>query len=323
MPLAYNTENYMWGKGRLFFQKDGTSGLLDLGNCPEFALNIEVTKDDHYSSRSGVRTKDLSPVTEKMCTGSITLEEFSPENLDLAFFGDGVVSGAQSAGTIDASETTTVADRYVELGYTDLYYTKLSHGTVSGGPFTVGETVTGGTSSATGKVAWVAATYVEIVSLSGTFQSGESISGGTSSASATLSGVETMNGAVVTDAAAATARYTAGTDYDVDYVGGMIRERSGGSIAANTAYVSADYSAKTQKSVRALANSSTGGKLVFIGDPDYGPRLRVDCWDVDVTIGGDIGFISESIAQMTLALEVLDDSTNHPNEPFFRVREDS
>lgn len=61
-------------------------------------------------------------------------------------------------------------------------------GAVTGGPFQHGETITGGTSSATGRVVIATAngtTTLYFVTLSGTFDSGETITGGISSATAT------------------------------------------------------------------------------------------------------------------------------------------
>jgi hypothetical protein len=66
------------------------------------------------------------------------------------------------------------------------YHMKLAHGTVTGGPFVVAETVTGGTSSATGVVTQVEAAYLMVKTVSGVFENGETITGGTSSASADL-----------------------------------------------------------------------------------------------------------------------------------------
>jgi len=52
-------------------------------------------------------------------------------------------------------------------------------GTVSGA-FTLGEKVTGGTSGATGELAWVSSTYIRLRKVSGTFVTGETATGGTS-----------------------------------------------------------------------------------------------------------------------------------------------
>lgn len=68
--------------------------------------------------------------------------------------------------------------------------TRLDHGTVTSGPFTVGETVTGGSSGATGVVDYQAPTGLYLLldeGISATpFDGGEVITGGSSGASATL-----------------------------------------------------------------------------------------------------------------------------------------
>jgi hypothetical protein len=69
---------------------------------------------------------------------------------------------------------------------------KIGIGAITGGPFEHGETVTGGTSNATGRVIGrtaTGATHLEIVVLTGTFQSAEVLTGGTSAATATTSSV--------------------------------------------------------------------------------------------------------------------------------------
>ena len=54
-------------------------------------------------------------------------------------------------------------------------------GTIAG-TFTSGETVTGGTSGATGELAYAGATYIRVRKVSGTFTTGETATGGSSSA---------------------------------------------------------------------------------------------------------------------------------------------
>lgn len=320
MPLPYDPNNYLYGKGVLYFKPTGGS-YLDLGNVPNFQTQFDLSKKKHYTQRSGTRLEDLSFIEEKSVLGTFNMEEMAAELVDLGLLGDGVVAGSQSAGTLDAVETTTVEDRFVDLGKVDLSYLKVTHGTVSGGPFVVGETVTGGTSSATAKVAWVATGHLELVNVSGTFVVGETISGGTSSATATTTGVETIEDVVVTDAASATTRYTAGTDYTVDCVGGLLRELSGGSIASNTAYVSAEYAAKTTKAVRVLASNSVEGELLFVGNPDQGPKYKIQAWTCKLSASGAVDWISDDPSQIPMEAEILADLTSHPAEPFMRITE--
>lgn len=67
-------------------------------------------------------------------------------------------------------------------------------GSVTGGPYQPMETITGGTSSATGRVVGeCSATPLKYVAISGTFQSGEVITGGTSGATATTGGTPADN----------------------------------------------------------------------------------------------------------------------------------
>ncbi|HET9026096.1 MAG TPA: hypothetical protein VFN07_01020 [Trueperaceae bacterium] len=69
---------------------------------------------------------------------------------------------------------------------------KITIGSVSGN-FAYGETVTGGTSGATGTVAYVAATELQLINVAGTFQNAETITGGTSAATATTSGTPSVS----------------------------------------------------------------------------------------------------------------------------------
>jgi len=321
--LAHSTNNYLYGKGILYFKASGGDGYHDFGNVPSFGITVGVETSEHYSSRFGTKEKDKKIATEKTATASFTLEEINAENLNIAFLGDGVQAASQEAGTIDAAETTVADDLHISLGKTDLYLTRLSHGTVTDGPFQAGETVTGGTSAATGKVAWVGSGFIEVVSVSGTFQAAETITGGTSTGSAAVSNIETSKDVVVVDAATPTTRYTLGDDYDVDVVGGLLRKRSDGDISGASVYVSADYSLKSNKYIRALANSELRGELLFVGNPDYGQRWRVQGWDVALTVGGDLPLISDDIAQLSMSAEFLSDRTNHPDEPFFRATQAS
>lgn len=319
MPLAPHVDNLLYGAGQLLFKPSGDSGYLHLGRCPDFGINVEVSKADHFNVMNGSKAKDKSRVEEKGAKSTLVLEEINADNINLAYMGDGVQTSAQSSGDLDAQSVATVADRFVDLGKVDLSYLKLSHGTVSGGPFQAGETVTGGTSGATAKVAWPDASHLELINVVGTFQAGETITGGTSTASASVSGTETINDAVVTDAAAPTTRYTLGTDYDLVPFGGLIRERSGGAIAANACYVSAIYPAKSFETINALVNSSVEGELLFIGTADDGPKKRVQGWKVSLTITGEVKYLQESgNASIPMEAEYLDDSTYHPTNPFFK-----
>lgn len=314
-----NTQLLRRGRGHFIFQEDGETGFQHIGNVPEFTVNLEVTEDPHYSSMASERLMDVNDVTEKAATGEATLEEFGADNLNLALLGDGVISGSQSAGYLDGVEVTPGDELFIQIDSTMRYglnYTKLSHGAVTSGPFVAGDTVTGGTSAATATIAWVGSGFIEVVNVSGTFESGEDITGSTSE-SATLSGVENISGAVVVDdATTPTTRYAEGTDYRLLTDVGHIAAINGGSISGPVD-VSADYGAKTTSAVRALADAQKEGILRYIGTNATGPKYYMEFWRAQL-VGGSFQVISEDRGSIPLSMKFLADTTNHPNEPFFR-----
>ncbi len=322
MALAYNPDtNYLFGKGVVLFEKEDETGFLDLGNVPKFELTPEITKEDHYTSRYGKKVKDASITTEVKMTGSLDLEEYSVENLNLLFFGDTPVAGSQTAGALSGTSLTTVADRFVEAGKLNLTWLKVSHGTVTAGPFAAGDTLT--CSGVTATVVDVGADYVGCISLAGgVFAVGDTVTAGTTSA--TVTSVETIEGCLLADhgtVASVTDVYTKGTDYDDIPRSGLVRELTGGTIAAHAAFVYADYPAKTTQAIRPMKVSSVKGVLKFEGNPDVGPRFQVEAWKVEIIPGGAIGLISEGLQAVPLTIDVLDDTANHPNEPFCRITE--
>jgi hypothetical protein len=128
MSLAPNTENYMLGRGRIYFNKfdanGNPTGWLDLGNAPAFAVGLTTDKLEHYSSRSGLRVKDKTVIMGIDVALKFTLDEFSVENLNLAFLGN-IEDFLQTAGSATDESVTAISDRYV-----DLVYRKLTSGTV-------------------------------------------------------------------------------------------------------------------------------------------------------------------------------------------------
>lgn len=88
MATPPNTSNYYIGKGIVSFKKSGQDNYRDLGNATVFEFAPNITKLDHFSSRTGVKTKDRSVITEKSATINLTLEEWTIENLQLALLGD-------------------------------------------------------------------------------------------------------------------------------------------------------------------------------------------------------------------------------------------
>ena len=101
MPASPSILNYYIGKGDVYVQLAGESEYRHVGNVPTFEWTPEIEQEDHFSSRSGVRSKDRTVVTLKGGQVSMEIEEYTPENLALAVLGD--VLGTNTDGDIDVS----------------------------------------------------------------------------------------------------------------------------------------------------------------------------------------------------------------------------
>lgn len=86
------TSQYYIGKGVVSIQMEGESTFRDVGNVPTFEFTPDITTLPHYSSRYGVRAKDLEVITEKNASLNIVLDEFTYENLMLVLLGEPVVT---------------------------------------------------------------------------------------------------------------------------------------------------------------------------------------------------------------------------------------
>lgn len=83
-----STGNYRIGKGILAFKREGAASFRDLGNCISAHIASANEFLEHFSSREGVKKKDLEVVVKQGATFAMTLEEFTAENLALMALGD-------------------------------------------------------------------------------------------------------------------------------------------------------------------------------------------------------------------------------------------
>ena len=79
--------NYYIGKGVVAISTDAGWSWPDPGNVPEIEITPEIEQLEHFSSRAGTRTKDLTVVTSKSATLRLVMDEFVLENLTLALLG--------------------------------------------------------------------------------------------------------------------------------------------------------------------------------------------------------------------------------------------
>ena len=121
MGYAPNTDNFTLGRGVVFFDlKDSVTGNYhgerDLGNSPTFEYSCPVTKLDHYSSRSGLKTKDAEIILEMNPAVAFTLDEITQENLALLTLGN-QSTVVQTAGTVVAEAHVANQGLRINLEY--------------------------------------------------------------------------------------------------------------------------------------------------------------------------------------------------------------
>ena len=103
---------YFSGQGKVLVGKatDGKVGALRyVGNCPALQVELSTETTEHNESHSGQRLTDMRLVTSKMANITVTLEDFTKENLALGLYG----TAAQTAG---ASVTDEALPAGLKLG---------------------------------------------------------------------------------------------------------------------------------------------------------------------------------------------------------------
>lgn len=321
MPLASNSDNIRFnGTGRCYAADVGAAGVgMEIGEMDGLSDSYSTSEDKIKSNRTAARATLMTVKNETEVSVQFGMREQSVENLELAYSADPANDTSQLASYLDAVSTVMTAKEYSDVGKVNCFIHKLGHGSVTGGPFVVGETVSGGTSSATGDIAWVGSGYVELINVAGTFVSGETITGSTSAATAALSTVEKLKDMVVTDAAIPTTRYEQGVDYRVDADYGYVMKLPDGSIGAN-AYISCDHAAATIKAMHAMSAGDVEKKLTFVSDADdLGPRVRYTYWRVKMTLNGDNQKIGDGESVLSMTGTVLADTTKPAGEQYVKI----
>jgi hypothetical protein len=116
--LSPNTGNYQVGKGIVSFKKNGDADYRDLGNVSVMTITPDVTTLDHFSSRTGVKSKDLSIIVEKKATLKITADEITAYNVGLLTSG-AVDESAVGGPTVDYMSQSSVQGALRFVGSND------------------------------------------------------------------------------------------------------------------------------------------------------------------------------------------------------------
>ncbi len=111
--------NYTIGKGIVSFKKEGEGTYRDMGNVPTLEFTPAIETLEHFSSRSGVREKDLTVVLQKSGTLRMIMEEFDAENMALMLLG---TVGVDSSGytSIDIFSETEISGELRFVGSNDV-----------------------------------------------------------------------------------------------------------------------------------------------------------------------------------------------------------
>ena len=316
MSLSSNTENIRYnGTGRAYAADVGGAGMIELGEMDGLNFSVDISSEQLKSTRHAARAVILETETDRTAKVSFGLREMSEENLKMALLGSAVNTDNQVAGNVYQTAPGFIDDQFIDLGQMNVFITKIS-GALTGA-IAVGDTVTGATSGATGKVAFVGSGFIELVNVSGTFQAGEQVEVDASNY-LTASGVEKLEDVCVTDSTGA-ARRAQGTDYSLDPDYGYLRKLSGGGMAGSDV-VSYDYEAVDRKYLWGLSAGSVEKKLVFVSDKDdIGPRQRWTFHKVKINLNGDFPLIGDGAATLAVSATVLADTSRPSGQEYYKV----
>lgn len=331
MALAPSPQNYTLGRGIVYIDRklaDGSStGERDVGNAPAFNVALEQEKLEHFSSRSGFRSKDKEATLQLTATVTFTLDEVNVENLALVLLAN-TETVNQSAGDFVTTATARL-NRYEYLGRRAIGIRKILHGTVTGGPFQEDETITGGTSAATAVVERVDSGALVVSTVGGTppFQDGETLTGGTSLATAPAVVPATGHDAdgLLVDRTDLVVKETStllvkDTDYQVDATTGRIFFMStltatvGATIDIEGYQEAVDY-----VKIKSFTDTEFEAFIRFVGDPATGTPAELKLWRVSLQPDGEIAWIGEDWATLGFTGEILEDALCHPDNPFMEV----
>jgi hypothetical protein len=114
-----NVGNLQVGKGIVSFKKTGDSTFRDLGNVTSLIITPDLTTLEHFSSRAGVKKKDLTIVLEKKGTVKMVMEEFTAHNLSMMVLGT-VDEDAVGGPEVNVFDTTQVTGELKFVGTNDV-----------------------------------------------------------------------------------------------------------------------------------------------------------------------------------------------------------
>ncbi|MBP2629889.1 MAG: hypothetical protein H6Q70_517 [Firmicutes bacterium] len=346
------------GAGSYYFNRwDSESNptkLRHLGNVEASTITNDITEVTKKQSMTASKSIYARATTEQKVTNALTLSEFNPYNVALALYGEeGVVT--QVAKTVTDEAYTVSPGDFVQLPYYNCTGISIApfnataasiaqptkyavSGSGSTGTIASSGTYTGTTSGSYFVTITAANTASGVIAgMEFTYKKG--IAGTSSTATTATGSAQTLaEGVQVTFTVAngqdfvvgdifeikvVSGAYIKDTDYTankVDLRGGIIRIPEKSTIPENTK-VKISYTVPAAEYPKVSAGKTTNieGYLFFVGDPTYGKPKVIDFWHVSLKPNGDIGLISDDFSNFKIDCTVLDDSTNHPDDPLYKI----
>jgi len=285
-------------------------GGIDLGYVQESSMTIAETTRKVFSARDKGAPVAVDKVTQTDYSLPMQVMSSNADNYALIFRGIKSTE-VQTVGYYDDAAALAIAapavlDRAQKLGKRAVSTTTLAYDTGTGA-FAIGETVTGGTSTETGKIVWVDGTTTAgtlyLVDVSGDFQDDEAITdGGTGAAVANGINVE-VEDIVLTDTGAST-KYTLDTDYGIDPKSGTVFYYSAGSITASEVLEGYfDYAAISEVVIQPGATGISEYQIEIIPFSDETEnRFESTFWKCSIALDTEIKLITVSEEENLIAL---------------------
>lgn len=114
-----------------------------------------------------------------------------------------------------------------------------------------------------------------------------------------------------------------GTDYEIVDASLALIHILPGTILTGAVTISYTPTAYTGTTGPAVVGGGKSGKIEgavqFIPDPTSGPAMKVDVWHVQVSPNGALSLIGDDFADLSLTMEVLDDSAVHAASPLYQI----
>lgn len=323
-PLA-KTQNYVFGRGVGYFAEFDANGVpmgeRDLGNMPGVNLTVTSEVSEHFSSRSGLKKKDLSITVSVAFDATLTIEDFSAENQ--ALFIAGSVSTITQAATPVTNERIYNArsGRHYQLGEPTNDSGVRGVTSVTLGLYELVNAAARADSTAytVGQI-YKVSSNVFVVSTAGT-------SAGSAPSMVTTSiGASTTDGTATVKYLGTTGNFTLTTDYILSAESARIGIVATGNIAlacdlyeslVSGSYLSlnANYTpaANTRQQLASSGSGAVTGQFRFIADNAEGTNRDLFIASCSLAPEGDFPFITESeVAQCTFKLGVNERDTATP-----------